>query len=120
MRKPFFSILNNPRSIRNFKQIQLILSSVFLVGTFVVGLDSHLGYLFLVVIILTLGENVRSPVTQSFVSHYAPRDARSIWARPICNLRLTVFLSAWFELLAIFILLLDRIPDQYGTLLFSF
>ncbi|MFX3618710.1 MAG: MFS transporter [Sporolactobacillus sp.] len=77
-------------------------------------LDSHLGYLFLVTIIFTLGEIVRSPVTQSFVSHYAPRDARAQYMGA-SNLQftigrflapLTVFLSAWLEPLAIFILLL--------------
>lgn len=45
-------------------------------GTFFVGLNTNIWFLFFVTIIFTFGELVRSPVTQSFISRYAPEHAR--------------------------------------------
>lgn len=55
----------------------LILSSVlFGVGMFLVGLTTNVWLLFGFIVILTFGELMRSPVALSFVSKYAPEDAR--------------------------------------------
>lgn len=54
-----------------------ILSSLLSgVGTFALGLSTQLWFLFIVTIIFTFGEMVRSPVTQSFIARYAPEHAR--------------------------------------------
>ncbi|QRG67976.1 MDR family MFS transporter [Brevibacillus choshinensis] len=54
-----------------------ILSSLLSgVGTFALGLNTHFWFLFIVTIIFTFGEMVRSPVTQSFIARYAPEHAR--------------------------------------------
>lgn len=54
-----------------------ILSSLLSgVGTFALGLNTNIWFLFFVTIIFTFGEIVRSPVTESFISRYAPEHAR--------------------------------------------
>ncbi|WP_433750575.1 MDR family MFS transporter [Falsibacillus pallidus] len=83
-------------------------------GTFLVGLNSNIWYLFFVTIIFTFGEMVRSPVTQSFISRYAPENARGQYMgadslqytigkflAPI-----TVFLSSWIAPMGIFTIIL--------------
>jgi MFS family permease len=64
--------------------------------------------------VFTLGEIVRSPVTQSFVSHYAPTHARAQYMGA-SNLQFTigrflaplaVFISAWVLPMGVFSLLL--------------
>jgi MFS family permease len=84
------------------------------VGTFSVGLNSNIWFLFFITIIFTFGEMVRSPVMQSFISRYAPEHARGQYmgadslqytigkfAAPI-----TVFLSSWVPAMGIFSLIL--------------
>ncbi|MFD2693551.1 MFS transporter [Sporolactobacillus shoreicorticis] len=85
------------------------------VGTFAVGLNSNLWYLlFVIPVVFTLGEIVRSPVTESFVSHYAPTDARAQYMGA-SNLQFTigrflaplaVFISAWVPPIGVFSMLL--------------
>ncbi len=92
-----------------------ILSSLLAgVGTFLVGLHSNLWYLFFVTILFTFGEMVRSPVTQSFISRYAPEHARAQYmaADSLQNTigkflaPVTVFLAGWLAPLGIFSLIL--------------
>ncbi|MGI2328404.1 MDR family MFS transporter [Planococcus sp. YIM B11945] len=83
-------------------------------GTFFVGLSSNIWFLFFVTILFTFGEIVRSPVSQSFISRYAPEHARgqylgadslqytiSKFLAP-----LTVFLSGWMRPMGIFSIIL--------------
>jgi len=88
-----------------------ILSSLLSgVGTFLVGLNTNIWFLFVVTIIFTFGEMVRSPVTQSFISRYAPEHARGQYmgadslqvtiGRFLAPL--TVFLSSWVPPMGIF------------------
>jgi Sugar phosphate permease len=113
-----FAILVLPISgwLRNWNERNILLLSCLLsgLGTFAVGLNSNIWYLFAVTIVFTLGEIVRSPVTESFVSHYAPRQARAQYMGA-SNLQFTigrllapvsVFLSAWVAPMGIFSLLL--------------
>lgn len=92
-----------------------ILSSLLAgVGTFAVGLNTNIWFLFFVTIIFTFGEMVRSPVTQSFISRYAPEHARGQYMgadslqatigkflAPV-----TVFLSNWVTPMGIFSVIL--------------
>ncbi|EST12501.1 MDR family MFS transporter [Sporolactobacillus laevolacticus] len=102
--------------LKNWRERNILLLSCFLsgVGTFAVGLNSNIWYLFFVTIIFTLGEIVRSPVTQSFVSNYAPEHSRGLYLGA-SNLQFTigrflapisVFLSAWVPPMGIFSILL--------------
>jgi len=79
-------------------------------GTFFVGLNTNIWYLFFVTIIFTFGEMVRSPVTQSFISRYAPAHARGQYMGAD-SLQytigkflapMTVFLSSWVAPMGIF------------------
>jgi len=92
-----------------------ILSSLLSgVGTFLVGLNTNIWFLFVVTIIFTFGEMVRSPVTQSFISRYAPEHARGQYmgadslqatiGRFLAPL--TVFLSGWVPPMGIFSIIL--------------
>ncbi|MDN4526014.1 MDR family MFS transporter [Fictibacillus fluitans] len=92
-----------------------ILSSLLAgAGTFFVGVNSNIWYLFLITIIFTFGEMVRSPVTQSFISRYAPGHARGQYmaADSLQNTigkflaPITVFLSTWLPSIGIFSLIL--------------
>lgn len=84
------------------------------VGTFALGLNSQLWFLFLATIVFTFGEMVRSPVTQSFISHYAPEVSRGQYMgadslQPTIGrfiAPVTVFLSSWVPPLGIFTLIL--------------
>ncbi|WP_312112144.1 MDR family MFS transporter [Brevibacillus reuszeri] len=83
-------------------------------GTFALGLSTHFWFLFLCTIIFTFGEMMRSPVTQSFISRYAPENARGQYMgadslQPTIGKFLapvTVFLSSWVSPLGIFTLIL--------------
>ncbi|WP_199614185.1 MDR family MFS transporter [Paenibacillus alkalitolerans] len=89
----------------------LILSAVlFGSGMFMVGLTTNVWLLFAFMIILTVGEFMRSPVMQSFVSKYAPADARGRYMAA-SNLQfsigrliapVTVVLSAWMPPILVF------------------
>lgn len=83
-------------------------------GTFFVGLNSNIWYLFFVTIIFTFGEMVRSPVTQSFIGRYAPKDKRGQYMGAD-SLQytfgkflapMTVFLSNWVAPMGIFTIIL--------------
>jgi DHA1 family multidrug resistance protein B-like MFS transporter len=89
----------------------LIFSSVlFGFGMFFIGLTTDVWLLFGCIVILTLGELIRTPVVQSFVSKYAPEDARGQYmgasslqfsiGRFIAPL--TIGLSAWMSPLGVF------------------
>jgi len=116
--------------LRNWKERDLFILSSLLagVGTFAVGLYDHIWYLFFMTIIFTFGEIVRTPVTQSFISRYAPEEARGQYmgadslqatlARFLAPL--TVTLSGWLPPMGIFtiILLLSFISVGLYILLF--
>ncbi len=89
----------------------LILSAVlFGLGMFLVGLTTNIWLLFVFVIIFTVGEVMRAPVTQSFISKYAPDDARGKYMGA-SNLQfavgrfiapVTVVLSGWMQPIGVF------------------
>jgi MFS family permease len=55
----------------------LVLSSVLCgLGLFLMGFTVNIWLLFGCIVIMTLGELIRTPVAQSFISKYAPEDAR--------------------------------------------
>ncbi len=106
-----------------------ILSSLLSgIGTFMVGLNTNIWALFIVTVIFTFGEIVRSPVTQSFISRYAPEHARGQYmaADSLQNTvgkflaPLTVFFSKWVPPIGIFsiILILSLISIILYFLLF--
>jgi MFS family permease len=83
-------------------------------GTFFVGLTTNVWLLFFITIIFTFGEMVRSPVMQSFISRYAPENARGQYMGAD-SLQytlgkflapLTVFLSGWVAPMGIFTIIL--------------
>lgn len=92
-----------------------ILSSLLAgVGTFALGLGTNIWFLFGCTIVFTFGEIVRSPVTQSFISHYAPEHARGQYMGAD-NLQytigrflapMTVFLSTWVPPMGVFSVIL--------------
>ncbi|MCL1631650.1 MFS transporter [Sporolactobacillus sp. CPB3-1] len=102
--------------LKNWTERNILLLSCALsgFGTFAVGLNTNIWYLFTITVVFTLGEIVRSPVTQSFVSHYAPARARAQYmgasglqftiGRFLAPL--TVFISAWVPPMGVFSLLL--------------
>ncbi len=62
---------------RTSDRSSLILSSVlFGLGMFLMAFTTNIWLLFGCIVVLTLGELIRTPVVQSFVSKYAPEDAR--------------------------------------------
>ncbi|GAA3400232.1 MDR family MFS transporter [Paenibacillus hodogayensis] len=89
----------------------LILSSLlFGAGMFMIGLTTYVWLLFLFTIVFTFGELSRSPVTDSFISKYAPDHARGQYMGA-ANLQFyvgrliapaTIFLSSWFSPLMVF------------------
>ncbi|WP_309122015.1 MFS transporter [Paenibacillus sp.] len=97
---------------RRWKERNVFILSSLLsgVGTFLVGVNSDLWYLFFVTILFTFGEMIRSPVAQSFVSRYAPEHARGQYmgADSLQNTigkflsPITVFLSSWAAPMVIF------------------
>lgn len=105
-------ILPMSKRLGKWKERDVFLLSCLLsgVGTFALGLGTNFWFLFLMTTVFTFGEIVRSPVTQSFISRYAPEQARGQYmgadslqataakfAAP-----LTVTLSGWLEPLWIF------------------
>ncbi|GGH79881.1 multidrug resistance protein [Pullulanibacillus pueri] len=96
---------------RNVFILSALLSGL---GTFFVGLNNNIWFLFLVTIVFTFGEMVRSPVSQSFISNYAPEHARGQYMG-VDSMQytigkflapLTVFLSTWVPPMGIFSLIL--------------
>ncbi|HZG83164.1 MAG TPA: MFS transporter [Brevibacillus sp.] len=109
-------ILPVTRWFHNWKERDVFILSSLLsgVGTFALGLNTNFWFLFFVTIIFTFGEMVRSPVTQSFISRYAPEHARGQYMgadslqgtigkflAPV-----TVFLSNWMTPMGIFSIIL--------------
>ncbi|MHA2855533.1 MDR family MFS transporter [Paenibacillus lautus] len=123
-------ILPVTKWFRNWKERDVFVLSSLLsgVGTFALGLNTNIWFLFFVTIIFTFGEIVRSPVTQSFISHYAPEHARGQYmgadslqftvGRLLAPV--TVFLSAWVSPMGVFgiILLSALISTVLYILLF--
>lgn len=109
-------ILPVTKWLQHWKERDVFLLSSLLsgVGTFALGLHTQLWFLFFVTIVFTFGEMVRSPVTQSFISRYAPAHARgqymgadSLQATVGRFLApVTVFLSNWLSPLGIFSIIL--------------
>ncbi|KEQ27679.1 MDR family MFS transporter [Paenibacillus tyrfis] len=101
---------------RHWKERNVFILSSLLsgVGTFSLGLGTNIWFLFFITIIFTFGEIVRSPVTQSFISRYAPEHARGQYmgadnlqftiARFLAPM--TVFLSSWVPPMGIFSIIL--------------
>lgn len=101
---------------RHWKERNVFILSSLLsgVGTFALGLGTNIWFLFFITIIFTFGEIVRSPVTQSFISHYAPDHARGQYmaadslqatiGRFLAPM--TVFLSSWVPPMGIFSIIL--------------
>ncbi|MDR0271468.1 MFS transporter [Paenibacillus sp.] len=109
-------ILPVTKWFRNWKERNVFILSTLLagVGTFALGLNTNIWYLFFVTIIFTFGEIVRSPVTQSFISRYAPEHARGQYMGAD-NLQytvgrflapVTVFLSGWLPPMGVFSIIL--------------
>ncbi|MED5018658.1 MFS transporter [Paenibacillus chibensis] len=92
------------------RNVFIISSVLFGVGMFLIGLTTHVWLLFLFIIIMTIGEISRSPVTESFVSKYAPANARGQYMGA-SNLQyslgrflapMTVLLSSWLGPVQVF------------------
>ncbi|MEC0370320.1 MDR family MFS transporter [Paenibacillus chibensis] len=92
------------------RNVFIISSVLFGTGMFLIGLTTHIWLLFLFIIIMTIGEISRSPVTESFVSKYAPADARGQYMGA-SNLQyslgrflapMTVLLSSWLGPVQVF------------------
>ncbi|TCZ78225.1 MFS transporter [Paenibacillus albiflavus] len=124
-------ILPVTRWFRNWNERNIFILSSLLagLGTFSIGLYTNIWYLFIVTIVFTFGEIVRSPVTQSFISRYAPEHARGQYmgadslqytiAKFIAPM--TVFLSSWVAPMGILtiILIFSFISIGFYMLLFK-
>lgn len=109
-------ILPVTKWFRNWRERNVFILSSLLsgVGTFALGLNTNIWFLFFVTIIFTFGEIVRSPVTESFISRYAPEHARGQYmganslqfsiGRFLAPM--TVFLSTWVPPMGIFSIIL--------------
>jgi DHA1 family multidrug resistance protein B-like MFS transporter len=86
------------------RNILIMSTLLFGVGMFMIGLTTHVWLLFIFTFIFTIGELSRSPVTDSFISKYAPENARGQYigasslqysvGRFIAPV--TIMLSTWF------------------------
>ncbi|MBW5470903.1 MFS transporter [Brevibacillus formosus] len=92
------------------RNVFLLSSSLFGVGMFLVGFTTNAWLLFGCVVIFTVGEVMRTPVEQSFVSKYAPEHARGQYMGA-ANLQyslgrflapVTVILSEWIMPIGVF------------------
>jgi MFS family permease len=109
-------ILPVTKWFNNWKERNIFILSSLLsgVGTFFVGLNNNIWFLFFITIIFTFGEIVRSPVTQSFISRYAPEHARGQYMGADSlqytigkfMAPMTVFLSSWVPPMGIFSIIL--------------
>lgn len=89
----------------------LILSSILYgLGMFLVGFTTNIWLLFVFTVIFTLGELIHSPVVNSFISKYAPEDARGQYMAA-SNLQfsigrfiapVTMILSEWMAPIGVF------------------
>ncbi|MFF0829496.1 MDR family MFS transporter [Brevibacillus sp. NPDC003359] len=96
------------------RNVFLLSSLLFGVGMFLVGFTTNAWLLFGCVVIFTLGEVMRTPVEQSFVSKYAPENARGQYMGA-ANLQyslgrflapVTVILSEWIMPIGVFAFIL--------------
>jgi len=104
------------RSFRLWDEGRILVLSTFLsgFGTFLVAFSSNVWYLIIVTTIFTFGELIRSPVSQSFVSRYAPIESRGQYlaADTLQNTigkflaPVTVFASGFLSPLVVFTLIL--------------
>ncbi|SMF64339.1 Dipeptide/tripeptide permease [Paenibacillus uliginis N3/975] len=109
-------ILPVTKWFRNWRERNVFILSSLLsgVGTFALGLNTNIWFLFFVTIIFTFGEIVRSPVTESFISRYAPEHARGQYMGANSSqftigrflAPMTVFLSTWVPPMGIFSIIL--------------
>ncbi|MDD9265830.1 MFS transporter [Paenibacillus sp. GCM10023248] len=98
----------------NERNVFILSSLLSGIGTFALGINSNIWFLFFVTAIFTFGEIVRSPVAQSFISGYAPENARGQYmgANSLQNTigkfvaPVTVFLSSWVPPIVIFTIIL--------------
>ncbi len=96
------------------RDVFILSSALAGVGMFAIGLTTNIWLLFLITIVFTFGEIMRSPVTNNFVSQYAPVNARGQYmgaARLQYTIGrfaapLTVFLSAWVPPMGVFTFIL--------------
>ncbi|MGE8205532.1 MDR family MFS transporter [Heyndrickxia sp. NPDC080065] len=111
-----FCVLPVTKWLKGWKDRDVFILSCILAGfgMFAVGLTTNIWILFIFTIIFTLGEIVRSPVTNNFVSSYAPTNARGQYMAA-SDLQftigrffapVTVFLSAWFPPIWVFSIIL--------------
>lgn len=104
------------RVFRAWDERCVLLLSTFLggFGTFLVAFSSNIWYLLIVTTMFTFGELIRSPVSQSFVSHYAPIESRGQYLATDTLQNtigkflapVTVFASGFLSPLAVFTLIL--------------
>lgn len=98
----------------NDRDVFILSSTLAGIGMFAVGFTTNIWFLFVLTIIFTLGEIVRSPVTNNFVSSYAPANSRGQYMAA-SSLQftvgrffapITVFLSEWIPPIGIFSIIL--------------
>ena len=104
------------RVFRAWDERRVLLLSTFLggFGTFLVAFSSNIWYLLIVTTMFTFGELIRSLVSQSFVSHYAPIESRGQYLATDTLQNtigkflapVTVFASGFLSPLAVFTLIL--------------
>ncbi|MGE6259935.1 MDR family MFS transporter [Heyndrickxia sporothermodurans] len=111
-----FCVLPLTKWLKNWNDRNLFILSSILAGfgMFAVGLTTNIWLLFVLTIIFTFGEIVRSPITNNFVSSYAPENARGQYMAA-SSLQftigrffapITVFVSAWLPPIAVFSVIL--------------
>ncbi|HAB33978.1 MAG TPA: MFS transporter [Exiguobacterium sp.] len=109
-------ILPVTNRLKNWSERRLFVVSTLLAGggTFLVGWNNNIWFLFGCTLIFTLGEIMRTPVTQSFIGHYAPEEARGQYlaADSLQNTLgktlapLAIYASGWIAPLGIFTIIL--------------
>lgn len=109
-------ILPVTKRFDGWRERNVFVLSAFLCGggNFLLGLNVNMWYLLAATTILTFGEIVRTPVSQSFISRYAPEHARGQYmgADGLQNTisrfisPMTVFLASWVPVMGIFSIIL--------------
>ncbi|GIO29291.1 MULTISPECIES: MDR family MFS transporter [Paenibacillus] len=94
----------------NDRNVFILSSALFGLGMFLMGFTTNVWLLLVFITVMTIGEVSRSPVTESFVSKYAPANARGQYMGA-SNLQyslgrfiapVTIFLSTWLPPLGVF------------------
>ncbi|OZB98418.1 MFS transporter [Paenibacillus sp. XY044] len=92
------------------RNILIMSALLFGGGMFLIGLTTHVWLLLVFTFVFTIGELSRSPVTDSFISKYAPEHARGQYMGA-ANLQfsvgrfiapVTIMLSSWFPPVVVF------------------